>query len=223
MLRFRDSPAAATLLGVSLSGLLAFFYIKYPGAIWHYGIGAMVLLAAVWIDRGRAQAPAEVHAFKPLVPAVLFGTALAAQALAGAVALRGELQQPLSRGHDAARFIVAMGWERDPIIGVLDFRVVPIVGYLGVDRAYYANGRRWGSFTVWDRQRLQPVDMQSVLQDSVAFGTAATLIVDAGTEVDPVLLHGHGFDEVARFDGARAPEENYTIYRRAGPGTSVHR
>jgi hypothetical protein len=223
LVRFRNSPAAATLLGASLFGLLAFFYIKYPGAIWHHGIGAMLLLAAVWVDRSPAHEPAGAHRFKPLVPAVLFGAALAVQALAGVVAVRGELQQPLSRGRDVARFIVAQGWARDPIVGVDDFRTVPIIGYLGVDRAYYANGQRWGSFTVWDRQRLQPVDMRRVLADTVAFGPAATLIVAAGTEVDPALLHGNGFDEVARFDGAKVPEENYTIYRRPGSAASLRR
>jgi len=223
LVRFRNSPAAATLLGASLFGFLAFFYFKYSGAIWHYGMGAMLLLAAIWIDRSPAHEPAGAHGFKPLVPAVLFGAALAVQALAGVVALRGELQQPLSRGRDAARFIVAKGWASDPIIGMHDFRTGPIIGYLGVDRAYYANGRRWGSFTVWDRQRLQPVDVQRVLEDTVAFGPAATLIVAAGTEVSPALLHGHGFDEVARFDGAKVPEENYTIYRRPGPDASLRR
>jgi hypothetical protein len=126
----------------------------------------------------------------------------------------GDLHRPLSHGRDVARFIASSGWAGDPIVGLPDHSISTVVGYLGADRAYYANGRRWGSFTVWDRVRLEPVSMDVVLGDVAQFSQAATLIVAAGSEIDPAVLSKHQFSEVARFDGAAMPDENYTVYRR---------
>ena len=93
--------------------------------------------------------------------------------------------------------------------------VSTIVGYLGVARAYYANGERWGSFAVWDKKRLEPVNLGRVLRDGAHFGADRTLIVAEGNEVDPALLSEYGYKEVGRFSTPSrfAWGENYTVYR----------
>jgi hypothetical protein len=213
VVRFRNSPAAATFLVVSLLGLLSFFYTKVPGAVWHHGLGAIVFFAAVWMDRSSGRTTAAGTARSPLVPAALFALALAIQVPPGILAIAGDLRQPLSSSRDVAQFIAARGWSGDPIIGTQDNLTSPIVGYLGAERAYYANGRRWGSFTIWDQRRLQPVDLQAVLEDAQRFGPFVTFIADADAPVDAALLSRYGFEEVASFNGAADSKENYSLYR----------
>jgi len=217
--RSRTCPAAGSFLGITLCGLFAFFYTKYPGNIWHSGLVFMALFAALWIDRSSMRAAGGAGSRKPLVPRWLFGALLVIQAVQGVVAIERDLRQPLSSGRAAAQFIVAQGWVHDPIIAVEDLGAVPIIGYLGVDKAYFANGRRWGSFTVWDQKRLEPIDMNLVMEDSTRFGPAATLIVAADTTVDPALLSRYGFNLVLQLDGAVLPQENYGIYRRSSTST----
>jgi hypothetical protein len=213
VVRFRNNPAAATFLVVSLLALLSFFYTKIPGGLWHHGLGAIVFFAAVWMDRISARAAAAGPLRQPLVPATLFALALAVQVPPGVLAIAGDLRQPLSSSRDVAQYITAQGWIGDPIIGTQDNLTGPIVGYLGVDRVYYANGRRWGSFTIWDQHRLQPVDLQAVLEDAQRFGPFVTFIADADAPVDAALLSRYGFEEVASFNGAADSKENYSIYR----------
>lgn len=212
--RAKESPAASVFLGASVIALLAFFYVKHPGGSPHRGLVFVVFFAAVWIDRESDRATARLVSRRALVPSWIFTALLACQAVFGLKAMWGDLHRPLSHGRDVARFIASSGWAGDPIVGLPDHSISTVVGYLGADRAYYANGRRWGSFTVWDRVRLEPVSMDVVLGDVAQSSQAATLIVAAGSEIDPAVLSKHQFSEVARFDGAAMPDENYTVYRR---------
>jgi hypothetical protein len=212
LVRYAGNPPAAAFLAASLLGLLAFFYTKYHGYIWHHGLIFLALFAAVWIDRTTARAAVKRT---PLVPSPLFGAVLAAQAFYGIAALQNDLRWPQSSGRDTARFIAAKHWQADPIVGMTDEMVSTIVGYLGVERAYYANGERWGSFVVWDKKRLEPVDMDRVLREAANFGARRTLIVAEGNEVRPALLSAYGYKEVGRFSTSSrfAWGENYTVYR----------
>jgi hypothetical protein len=211
--------AVAGFLGVSVGGIFAFFYTRYPGLIWHRGLIFMALFAAIWIDRISMQDSISGTLRKPLVPGLIFGALLVIQAVEGAAAIQRDLRQPLSNGRAAAQFIGAQGWLNDPLIAAEDITAVPIIGYLGVDKAFFANGQRWGSFTVWDQTRLQPTDMTIVMNDSIRFGPAATLIVSADTSVDQALLRRYGFSEVLQLDGAAVARENYVIYRRSNTMT----
>ncbi len=213
--RSRQCIAAGSFLGISVLGILAFFYTRYPGMIWHSGLIFMALFASVWIDRSSMRDSTADSSRKPLVPGLIFGALLVIQAVQGVAAIGRDLRQPLSNGRAAAQFIRAQGWLNDPLIATEDNTAAPIIGYLGVDKAFFANGRRWGSFTVWDQRRLQPTDMSIVMQDTLRFGPAATLIVSVDTSVDPALLRQYGFSEVMHTNGAALPEEDYVIYRRS--------
>jgi hypothetical protein len=212
--RSRNNPAAAIFFAVSALGLMAFFYTKYPDHEWHRGIIWIAFFATVWIDRSSAHSLDTSAQRKPLVPAMVFGAALVCQAYAGLNAVWIDLHRPLSGGRDLARFIAAQGWAGDPVIGMVDYTMAPIVGYLGIERAYYPNGQRWGSFTIWDQRRLAPVRLEGVFDAQNIASRSATWIASAGTDIDPALLAKYGFIEVAVFSGARELEENYTIFRR---------
>jgi len=212
--RFRNNPAAAVFLLASIGGILAFTYAKL-GVTWAQGVVFLCFLAAVWIDRAGID-PSGAKAGKSalLVPPGLFMAVLAVQALVGLAVASQDFARPYSNGSAAARFIRERGWAAGPIVGIPDIHTCTVVGYLQVDRIYYANGRRWGSFAVWDRRRLEPIDMEAVMRDVDRFGPSATFIVAEGQPVDPSMLARHGFHEVARFQGATVQDENYLIYHR---------
>jgi len=209
--RIKRNPAASVFLGASVLGLLVFFYTKYPGYYWHHGLIFVAFFAAVWIDREGGPQPVSDHS---LVPAWIFAAVLGCQAVFGLKAAWDDMHRPLSNGREVARFIASNGWASDPIVGIADNTVSTVVGYLGANRIYYANGRRWGSFVKWDKSRAEPVDMDAVLGDIPQPLRGATLIVSADTRVDPAILTKHRFSEVAQFKGAAWDDENYTIYRR---------
>ncbi len=213
--RFRRHPAAAAFLALSSGGLLAFGFVKHLAGLWGQGVIFLSFLAAVWIDRARIErrtATAGRSGF--LVPPVLLLAVLVVQALHGLGVAARDIATPYSNGSAVARFIRARGWEADPIVGIPDYSATTVVGYLGVDRIYYANGRRWGSFVVWDSKRLQPVDIEAVMQDVDRLGWPVTFIAAESENVDPSVLRRHGFQAVAQFHGAVVPDENYVIYHR---------
>jgi hypothetical protein len=220
-IRYRENPPAAAFLGTSVLGLLTFFYTRIPPAPWRSGLIVIAFFAAVWIDRISVSRALR----RALVPPILFGVVLAFQAYAGVTAVWSDLHQPLSRSRDVARFIVEKGWAQDPVVGALDYTTIPIVSYLKIDRAYYLNARRWGSFGIWDKRRLEPVDMEQALANAARIAPNATLVISPGIDVDPAILRKFGFMEVANFTGAREPFETYTVYRHSAevaPGPQAH-
>ena len=213
--RFRISPAAAAFLAFSTGGLLAFGYVKVLDGPWGHGVIFLALLASVWIDRARIGAGgARTGRSGLLVPPALLMAVLVVQAFLGLGEAAREFVRPYSNGSAVARYIRARGWEKEPIAAIPDYSASTIAGYLGADRIYYANGRRWGSFVVWDRKRLQPVDIEAVMQDLDQLGPAVTFIAAEGQDLNPAALARHRFRVAARFRGAVVADENYVIYRR---------
>jgi len=215
LLRFRRSPAAAVFLLVSTMGILAFICVRGYVGIWAHGVIFLSFLAAVWMDRARIDAGgASPGKSGFLVPPGLLMAVLVMQAFLGLGAAMRDIARPYSNGSAAAQFIRKQGWETDPILGMPDYSASTVVGYLGVDRIYYANGRRWGSFVVWDSKRLGPIDLEAVMHDADQLGPSVTIIAAEGEPLNPTVLERHGFRLAARFEGAVVAEENYLIYHR---------
>jgi hypothetical protein len=215
--RPRRAPAATFFLAAALSGLMLFFYSKYPGNIWHHGLLFVTGFAAIWID--RASAPIRWAEPRARAAVALFALILAYQSYAGLNALRSDYQHELSRSRDVADFIAERGWSRQPLIGAPDFMIAPIIGYLGAEQAYFLNGARWGSFTVWDQKRREPVSPDQLVDAIERFGPDATWVVSPESGLDPEMLRRVGLVEAANLTGASSVE-NYTIYR---PRADVHR
>jgi len=211
--RRRNCPVAATLLFVSVGGCLALFYAKYAGLIWDHGFIYVAFLAAVWIERAQskalAAAPTRAGLFVP--PAVLV-MVLIVQAWFGLVATMRDLARPYSNAYAVARFIRAQGWQDEPIAGIPDESASAVLGYLEADRIYYAKTQRWGSFVIWDRKWLSPIDDAAVIQGIDALGPHVTVVA---SWFDVSQLQAYGFRVVRRFTGSVIGED-YTIYRR-GP------
>lgn len=210
-LTWRSAAAKAFLL-LSIGGIVAFYYIKFPdNGVWHRGPLFISWFAAVWLEREDAQAQGRLPARASRVALAL---ALASQAWFGITAVRKDLHQDMSKGRDVAAFIRAKHWEGDTLAGMPDYAMATVVGYLGVPKAYFPQGDRWGSFTIWDKARTRPVDLDATLGRLAERSGGVILLIGKGTDVDPALLARHGFAEVARFNGAGVRDENYVLYRR---------
>lgn len=206
LMRWRRSPAATLFLAISTGGILAFLYVKYPGHVWHHGLFFVILLATVWLSRLRGSGD--------LLPRGLFVLVLLVQASIGLRAAAIDLAGTYSNGKSVADYLRAQGWAVDPLVGVGDTAVVTVVGYLERDSAYYAEGRRFGSFVRLDAARTEPVDLAATLTDADAFGPCVNLV--SARPLDADVLAAHAYREVARFDDGVT--EPYVLYRRAtGP------
>ncbi len=215
-LRWKAAPQAAVFYLLSLAGMLTLFYVRIPSTTWLRGILFVSFVATNWLSRNESPLSTPGATPKQLIPRFVFCIVLALQVPPGFMALKADLLQPLSSGQAVARYLKARGWANQPIIGVPDYIMTPIVGYLGADRFYYSNAQRWGSFTVWDQRRHNPIDMNKFLESAAALGPQETLIVGVLTPVDPQVLSQYGFNKVAQFTGAGTPDENYDLYRRGG-------
>jgi hypothetical protein len=205
----RRQSAPLLLLLVSFGGIAAFLYVKYAGSVWNHGVLFLAFLAAVWT--ARSDSGARLGRTDRAVLSACVTVVLGFQLYFGIQAYRRELAQPYSNGKAVAAFIAAMGWADDPAVGLPDFTMGPVIGYLGADRFYFVDGRRWGSFVLWDSRRQKPVNLKAALRRITKAGRPALFITTAPPDTD--ILARHGFVEVARFDGA--VWENYVVYRRA--------
>jgi hypothetical protein len=206
--RWRRAPDAAVLLAVATFGLAGFFHVKYGPGPWHHGMLFMVLLGAVWISRDRATA--QGHG---LLPQSLFLVLLACQAVNGWGAISADAVRPYSNGRAVARFIEASGWARAPIFALDDTIASTVVGYLGVDHVFYAQGARAGSFIIWDQKRRTPIDLDAFFNRARNAEPAPT-ILDCGPLMRSQRPVAYGYAAVAVFDGSLMGED-CTVYRRA--------
>jgi hypothetical protein len=169
----------------------------------------MVLVAAVWIGRlGNPEG-----GMLDIVPRWLFAIVLGLQAVHGIASYVHDAVRPYSNGRAIADFIARQGWTDAPTFALDDTSAASVLGYLGVDRFYYAPGARWGSFVVLDDRRLKPVDAPGFFALAQRTQPAPT-ILDCGTGRSLARPASYGFVAVATIAGSSRGED-CTIYRRA--------
>jgi hypothetical protein len=207
LLRWRQAPGAAAFLAAGTFALTTFFFVKYGGAPWHYGVLFIVLIASVWLARDTAGGGAG------LLPRALFGAVLAAQAIQGVYSVGMETVRPYSNGHAIAQLIARNGWPSSTVMALQDSIASTVVGYLDAPSFYYAQGARRGSFIVWDQARLAPVDLDAFFRLADSMRPAPT-VLDCGPARNARRPVAHGYVAVATFDGSTSGED-CTVYRRA--------
>lgn len=143
----RRSPAALAMWVVGTVSLLAFAYVKFPGAVRHHGFLWVLLVAVVWLAVARGEA-----AKRPAVGMlVLF---LAAGVAGGMTAAWYDLKAPFSGARCAADHIVRAGLAGLPVVGGVDYAASGVAAYHPRGRVYYPARGEWGSFILWDFKRL---------------------------------------------------------------------
>jgi hypothetical protein len=118
-----------------------------------------------------------------------------------------------------AEYINERGLNNRLIVGYPDSATMPIVGYLGISRAYYPQGDRFGSFIRWDKQSRKRITEQEVidkarrleaqqLTDGKSQGALIILIKPLGDD----LVRASKLKKIGEFTGAIVGYENFYIY-----------
>src|SRR5207249_1565172 len=124
-----------------------------------YGFLFFALLFSLWLalSSDAAQKPS---AFRRSIDRWIhpfFTSLLIVQTLGAAIAAYEVWRYPFSAGRAAAAYIRAHEPENAWIAAGSDYAGATLSGYLD-KRLYYPQGRRWGSVTRWDYQRIEIFD-----------------------------------------------------------------
>jgi hypothetical protein len=217
----RKNLPIALFFSLSLIGLLAFSYmVKRGGGIWQHGSMFTTLLAAMWLNHATVDTDRTgAWRYDFFLAKSAFLLVLLVQSIFGLKITWEDFSTPYSNGRAVADFIREHGWEKQPIIGMRNDLDLPVVGYLAVERAFYANAYRWGSFGVWNtKQAYSPLsqpEIKRVLEVVDRWGCGLTLLTDPGGDSNE--FSEHGWKRVAQFTGAMVGDENYLVYRKPCP------
>ncbi|MFT3916371.1 MAG: hypothetical protein QM704_20540 [Anaeromyxobacteraceae bacterium] len=164
----RRSPAAAALLAVGAGGLLAFGQLRFVGYLRHWGFLWLCLSFAAWVAGASPVRPGRLAR-------AAFALLAAVHVAAAGVALREDLRLKFSAAGATAELIRRAGVEGLPLVGVVDFTAMNVLGHLGAARAWYPHGHRWGSHILFDEARNHDV--------ADAWGEAAAFVAREGPAV----------------------------------------
>jgi hypothetical protein len=117
--------------------------------------------------------------------------------------------KPYSNARAVADFIREHGWEKQPIMAMRVRLAVPVLGYLGIEKVFYADGDRWGSFS------LSQPEIKRALAVVDGWGCDLTLLTNPTEDADELNEYSkHGWKKAAQFTGAMKETENYLVYRK---------
>lgn len=175
------APMAALTFGIASSGLLAFNYLKFQGYLRHHGYLWLALGFAAWI---AAAEPAGATSGRRLLlrraATIAFAALLALHVAGASVAVAGDLRYRFSAAKATAELMRVTGVDTLPLAGGWDYTAEAVVGYLDARRAFYLNGRRFGSYIVFDRARTGFMDAWSAADEFVArAGAPVAVLLDA--------------------------------------------
>ncbi len=194
-------PAALAFYVTATGGLLGFFYVMVTGSINHHGYFFVALVAALWLGDLRRNHP-------------VFTGILAWQAVAGLVAMALDYRYPFSAGREVAVWLRREGLERSPLVGADDYSLAPILGYGRLNRAFYPQGERFGSFVVWDTARNAPVSDSAVVSQAgrLALKERQPVVLVLNHRLDSTVTPGRTPEPLREFTGATIWNENYYLF-----------
>ena len=212
-----DRPSALLIYLSSTFGVLAFFYIKYQGAIRHHGFIFIAFLLTIWGGkhfRSYFQLPDRFHTATRICFNLLLTGILFIHLVGGLRAVANEIKYPFSYGKLTAEFIRAKKLDILPMIGDIDYAASTVVGYLGKKEVYYVRGNRKGSFVRWDSQRAHGVNDTQVMRKAAEVSgqtqTHVLRILNHRLSVD--LLATHPVEQLVEFTGSTIGDEGFYLY-----------
>lgn len=218
-LALRRHLPALLFFGLANAALLAFFQLRFAGAARHHGFFFLVLVVAVWMYRSAQRVPA--GAGRPPSPGLwerLFNpslTLLLALHCAGAlVSAVQEIRHPFSQAPAVAAYLRHHGHDRSLLVGHPDYMASAVLAGTTQQKIYYPQVRRWGSYVIWNRQRLGPVEDADVITAARALprepGQSLVLILDRALDAASPLPTG--LTVLAAYHGA-VSGENFFLYQ----------
>jgi hypothetical protein len=214
VLFFLRKPVALIAYAVGAAGLLLFKQFVFRGYLRHDGFAFILFLACLWLaaafpEKRFPQETLERIAkwFTPLRPEVLL-TLLIVQAGVGLAASCAAWEIPFSEASSVAQFIRATKMDGWPIIGDQDVATSSVAADLN-RKLFYVAGEREGDFVIWDKQRLDSTESVMAAATEMAGRLHHKVLVILSYPGDAV---GKNVNEIASFQGAVVPDENYTLF-----------
>jgi hypothetical protein len=211
---------------VGTLGVFTFLYAKYLGFYRHMGVLFFTLLFALWLKKdGVAARGGRWSAWEGWAAELVLGAMLIAQALTGVWAVKEDFSASFSCGKQTAEFITEHGLQHAFIAVGPDWAGAPLAGYL--DRSfYYPLGRRYGSFTRWDRRRDEGIDDDEFFRRAAAEAKGAEMVISLEHPFSDEFMQKHGIEFLAHIGGSLTPFEDYFLFyvpRPAKVGASAGR
>ena len=168
----RRSRAALVSWVLGVASLLAFAYVKFPGALRHWGFVWVLLVGVLWLAVGDGGVTRRA-ATLVLAPTLLAG-------LAGSfVGGWWEWRAPFSAARCAASELRRLGLDRLPLVGGVDWASSGVAAYLPNGRVFYPASGREGSFIVWNlaRTRQDRLGAADIVREAAALDRGAGVVV----------------------------------------------
>ena len=216
----KKSRTALVFYGMSTVGILAWSYIGSIGFARHYGHLLLAFIAALWLARGRADPGKSVVSIETesetsdskVLPGILTAV-FAVQAAGGLFAAGMDIVHPFSQAKGIAGYIQQKGYADLPIVGEMDYIMVPVSGYLG-RRVYFVRGERMGSYVKMDMKRFQDVSPQLILERAGQFAwkKRKDCLILLSFHLDPNLERPGYLTRLAATGPAVVAGEVYRLY-----------
>lgn len=210
LLRRRPGALVTWLTGASGTVLFLYGKIGYASASRHYGHIFVAFVAALFLAPSMATASADRPDVSANTRSALFTGVLTIQLMAGLVAVSLDLGLPFSNGRDVASYIRREGLENSIIVGEPDIAASTVAAYLDRNVYYPASGR-FGSYIIWDRQRVEPGQpLTEVLRRLARRDAEEPVLVLLNRPVDGPL---EMLELLAKFDDGIVADEHFWLYR----------
>lgn len=208
----RSHRALLTYL-VGSGGLLLFFYVKYLGAYRHTGLLFIAFLLCFWIYKKDATLPAAPRfRYRDTILGTVLTVLLLAQAVTGLHALHKDILRPFSGSKNTARIIREHDLQDAFIAVAPDWKGAPLSGYLQRE-LFYPHVNRIGSFTKWDRERLDEMTDDEVLHVTAkATAGIRPVVLVLRHRLDADLAARHHIEFLDAAIDTLTPEEDYFIH-----------
>jgi hypothetical protein len=201
----RTKPGRTGFLLVT-SLLIIFFYAKLIAYSRHAGFIFFIFIFARWIEGSW---PWDWRSWRGAV----WGLVLACQLLASALAIASEFRKPFSQSRTTAQWLMAQGFGDACIASAADYTGTSLAAYFS-QPLYYPQGDRWGTFTRWDRRRVD------VLGDTDSLERSRRTMTNTGCR-EKLYVANHLLSSDAapyaiplvQFTGSLVEDEDYYVYR----------
>lgn len=211
-------PLALAFTALAACATIAFCYVKYAGLIRHHGYLFVILVMGLWLashvpdGATAAKLRERIPRFSAL-PRLSLSVLLLLHVIGNLSIVRTDWRAPFTTGKAVAAYLEANQLTGLPIVAHHDYAAASVLGYANIRSAYYPEGRRDGSFVIWDAARMAPVSFRDIFcaawQRSAASGGPALLLTNHGL---PTVPDGSAVP-LQQFTGAMVHDENFLLTR----------
>lgn len=221
VLRFLKRPTSLFIYLIATIGLLSFFYVKYGGSMRHHGFLFFTFVMASWIyyDAPEFKFPLDIiSVYAQRCFSAIFMVLLIFHFMGGMNSLSMDTQYIFSNGKRTAEYIKAENLQDLPMVGITDFAISTVVGYLGKDRIYYPQGSRYGSFVRWDKARTHGVSNEEVIEAAkeIRAENSEDVLLVLNRNLPAELIEKNSLTFLKEFTGSTIGDEGFRLYLLKG-------